>query len=246
MSLKIRLKNLGILKHAEFSLGDLTLICGENNTGKTYAAYALYGFLDSWRKHISFPVNDDHVQNLLTNIVIKIDLAEYVKIADRMLAEACQRYTNQLDTIFAARKGRFRNSEFRVQTVALDNILDKEYERAEAFHKLPAFRYSKKKGSEELTVTRSLSMVRGEEVGARAIEEAISSIIGNVIFSDSLPTPFISSVERTGAAIFRGELDFAARNRPSERTGRTDQHSHLTNLSLCRVDARMWSLCNRA
>ena len=46
MSLKIELKNLGILKHAEFSLGDLTLICGENNTGKTYADYALYGFLN--------------------------------------------------------------------------------------------------------------------------------------------------------------------------------------------------------
>ena len=54
MSLKIRLKNLGILKHAEFSLGDLTVICGENNTGKTYAAYALYGFLDSWIKHDPF------------------------------------------------------------------------------------------------------------------------------------------------------------------------------------------------
>ena len=46
MSLKIELKNLGILKHVEFALGDLTLICGKNNTGKTYAAYALYGFLN--------------------------------------------------------------------------------------------------------------------------------------------------------------------------------------------------------
>ena len=221
MSIKIELKNLGILKQAEFSLGDLTVICGENNTGKTYAAYALYGFLDSWIKHIRFPVNETHVQRLLTNIVLDIDLAEYVEMADRMLAEACRRYTDQLDTVFAASDGRFRNSEFRVQTGALDNILDKEYEGAEDFHKLPAFHYSKKKGSEELTVTRSLSMVRGEEVGARAIEEAIRSIIGSVIFSDSFPNPFISSVERTGAAIFRRELDFAARNRPSERTGRT-------------------------
>ena len=223
MSLKIRLKNLGVLKHAEFSLGDLTLICGENNTGKTYAAYALHGFLDSWREHLRFPVSDAHVQRLLTNIILDIDLAEYVEMADRMLAEACRRYTDQLDTVFAASEGRFRNSEFRVQTGALDNILDKESEGAEYFHKLPAFHYSKKKGSEELTVMRSLSMVRGEEVGARAIEEAIRSIIGSVIFSDYLPNPFISSVERTGAAIFRRELDFAARNRPSERTGRTGQ-----------------------
>ena len=39
MSIKIELKNLGILKQAEFSLGDLTVICGKNNTGKTYIAY---------------------------------------------------------------------------------------------------------------------------------------------------------------------------------------------------------------
>jgi predicted ATPase len=37
------------LRQAEFSLGDLTIICGANNTGKTYATYALYGFLESWR-----------------------------------------------------------------------------------------------------------------------------------------------------------------------------------------------------
>ena len=39
-----------VLKHAEFSLGDFTIICGENNTGKTYVTYALYGFLDLWRR----------------------------------------------------------------------------------------------------------------------------------------------------------------------------------------------------
>ena len=52
MSLTIKLKNIGILKQAEFLLGDLTIICGKNNTGKTYATYALYGFLQSWRKLI--------------------------------------------------------------------------------------------------------------------------------------------------------------------------------------------------
>ena len=226
MSLKIELKNLGILKHAEFSLGDLTLICGENNTGKTYADYALYGFLNSWRKHISFPVNDDHVQNLLANIVMKIDLTEYVERADQMLADACEQYTNQLDTVFAAPKDRFRNSEFHVQTDALDDILNKEYQKTIEFHKMPTFHYFKKKESEELTVYRSMSMVYGEEVGALAIEEAIRSIVGNVIFSDSLPNPFISSVERTGASIFRSELDFARSHR-REIVGRAIQRYPL-------------------
>ncbi|MEY3995944.1 MAG: ATPase domain, partial [Pseudomonadota bacterium] len=29
------IKNIGAIKHAELSLGDLTIICGANNTGKT-------------------------------------------------------------------------------------------------------------------------------------------------------------------------------------------------------------------
>ncbi|WP_416860380.1 hypothetical protein, partial [Helicobacter ganmani] len=44
--MKIHIKNIGMLDEAEFEVGDLTLICGENNTGKTYATYSLYGYLD--------------------------------------------------------------------------------------------------------------------------------------------------------------------------------------------------------
>ena len=45
--MKIKIKNLGVGKQAEFTLGDLTIICGGNNTGKTYATYALFGFLSA-------------------------------------------------------------------------------------------------------------------------------------------------------------------------------------------------------
>ena len=39
----ITVQNLGVLKYATFELGNLTVICGNNNTGKTYATYALFG-----------------------------------------------------------------------------------------------------------------------------------------------------------------------------------------------------------
>ena len=45
---KFLFKNLGPIKEAELELGDLTIIAGRNNTGKTYIAYALYGFLKRW------------------------------------------------------------------------------------------------------------------------------------------------------------------------------------------------------
>lgn len=112
MSLTVRLKNIGILKQAEFSLGDLTVICGENNTGKTYAACALYGFLRYWHQFIRFPISNAQIQQARTEPV-KIELEQ---ATDDMLTKACKKYTEQLHKIFAAPEGTFQNSEFHLLT----------------------------------------------------------------------------------------------------------------------------------
>ena len=44
--MKFEFENLGPIKKASLKLGDLTIIAGHNNTGKTYIAYALFGFLN--------------------------------------------------------------------------------------------------------------------------------------------------------------------------------------------------------
>ena len=122
IGMRIQLKNLGILKHAEFSPGDLTIICGENNTGKTYATYALYGFLRSWRELVDFSISDAQIQRLLVDDVLHIDLSQYVKTANQILVEACEKYRDKLDEVFAATEGRFRNSEFYIE-VEIPDIL---------------------------------------------------------------------------------------------------------------------------
>lgn len=44
--MRFELKNLGPIKKADLELGDLTVIAGRNNTGKTLVAYAIFGFLN--------------------------------------------------------------------------------------------------------------------------------------------------------------------------------------------------------
>ena len=222
MSMKIELKNLGILKHAEFSLGDLTLICGENNTGKTYAAYALYGFLHDWRGLIDFGVSEDQAQRLLADGGVKIGLAGYAEKADWLLADACEQYADQLDRIvFAATEGRFRNSEFQIQTGAID-IRDKEFKREMGIVSDRLLTYAKEKGSDELTVSLLVEKELGRKIDPDFARSAINFIIGYAIFSDSFPDPFVSSVERTGTAMFQRELNLT-RNRLLEAIGKADQ-----------------------
>ena len=222
MSLKIELKNLGILKHAEFSLGDLTIICGKNNTGKTYAAYALYGFLHDWRGLIDFGVSEDQAQRLLADGGVKIGLAGYAEKADWLLADACEQYADQLDRIvFAATEGRFRNSEFQIQTGAID-IRDKEFKREMGIVSDRLLTYAKEKGSDELTVSLLVEKELGRKIDPDFARSAINFIIGYAIFSDSFPDPFVSSVERTGTAMFQRELNLT-RNRLLEAIGKADQ-----------------------
>lgn len=228
MSLKIRLKNLGVLKHAEFSLGDLTLICGKNNTGKTYAAYALHGFLQLWRGLIDFGVSGAQVQRLLTDGRIKIGLGGYVEKAAQLLAAACKQYTEQLDDVFATNEDRFRNSEFHIQTEAI-NVRDKEFTHEIGIIVARFLAYSKKKGSENVTVNLVMDKEIGQQIDPDFVKGAINFIIAHSIFYDSFPLPFVSSAERTGAAVFRRELNFDG-NRRLERIGLASEQTDPQDL----------------
>lgn len=228
MSLTVKLKNIGILKQAEFSLGDLTLICGENNTGKTYATYALYSFLESWRKFIQIPVDHDQISDLLTRGVLKIDLAPYVEKANQVLAEACQRYPEQLDKIFAAPEGTFHKSEFYIEPSTI-HLQDHGFKNETEINQEPFLIASKEEGSEELVFTLVVDRKSSPGIESIFAEDVMSRIIGNAIFSNSFPRPFISSAERTGVAIFRKELNFA-RNRLVEEMGQADQKADLREL----------------
>ena len=79
MALRVSLKNLGILKQADFSLGDLTIICGKNNTGKTYATYALFGFLLGWKSFLEVRISNQTTEDLFKDGITRIDVSPYVR-----------------------------------------------------------------------------------------------------------------------------------------------------------------------
>ncbi len=220
MSLTVKLKNIGILKQAELSLGALTIICGENNTGKTYTAYTLYGFLKSWSNFGSISIGEDQILSLLTHGTLKIELTQYVKQANQALINAYKTYPKQLDKVFAAPEGTFHDSEFHVD-VGENNVRNKEISGRIRTTQEGNFSYSKHEDSEILTVTIEIEKERRDidPIFARMIVELI---ILRAFFSHSLPRPFICSVERTGTATFRKELNFA-RNRLLDQIAQAGQ-----------------------
>jgi len=211
--MKVKIENLGILKQAEFSLGDLTIICGSNNTGKTYATYALFGFLYTWRRLLMLPKFGlkEKIDQLLSDGVISLDLQEYVQQCESILTTGCQRYVRQIPEVFAANEERFKNVDFQIE-LNFDNIqFKKKYERKISTATLEIISISKPENNPYLSITllREKSNIN---LLVNVLEEIIDNSIKDIIFSQFFPRPFIASAERTGAAIFRKELNFA-RNR---------------------------------
>jgi len=218
--MKIKVKNLGVLKQAEFTLGDFTIICGGNNTGKTYATYALYGFLSTWQEFLSIDISADKIEQLLTDGVIHLDLQEYVEKIDQIVAQACQLYTQQLPKIFASQTEIFKETKFQlmidINNLSFPDMFDFELGSASA----KIFAIKKDLESTELIITL---LVEKEKlrIPTDIIEDIISRNIKDIIFLPLFPRPFIASAERTGSAIFRKELNLS-RNRLLEEIWQAD------------------------
>ena len=208
--MKIKVKNLGVLKEAEFELGDLTIICGENNSGKTYAAYALFGFLWNWKSILKVQISTDETDDFIQQSESRVSVGYYLRQYENILKKGCASYTKHLSRIFAASEDLFANTTFEILIDKNDISIPNKFEQHLRIGE--SLRISIVKNVEYEHLNISVVQEGAPDIPRGLIRKIISERIAELIFSSVLPNVFISSTERTGAAIFRKELDFA-RNR---------------------------------
>ena len=208
--MKIAVKNLGPIKQAEFTLGDLTIICGKNNTGKTYITDAFYGFLAFWNGAFTFKVTEDIVNRLLSEGHIELDIRNYLGQAQAVLKDACITYTAQLPRVFATSNNQFTGSEFDIELdaddISQESILGRAKKRTAGTAKTQLISIVKEAGSPLLKI--SLLIEKGKvEVQSDLIGSFIGEALTGIVFENLFPLPFIFVAERTGISIFRNELN---------------------------------------
>ncbi|HQS03428.1 MAG: hypothetical protein B7Y07_05835 [Halothiobacillus sp. 24-54-40] len=220
--MKFEFKKLGLLDEATLELADLTLICGENNTGKTYATYAVYGFLRSWRRLLQMVLAQEIEAIAKAEGAYKFDLQEmfHRKVND-YLAKLGEKYISLLPRTFAANKSFFDG--VRV-VVSVNDTLD--------FSGTPFQRTIKDGPAGKVLATLSkesdsnvLELLIADDSLLRSPFSGLSHFVvdamADIVFSPYLPDTHVSSAERTGAAIFRRELDIA-RTRMLEKLSNMD------------------------
>lgn len=208
--MKFIFENLGLLDQVELEVSDLTLICGENNTGKTYATYAVYGFLRTWRQILRFELSDEIDELLKDSSQYRIDLAlMFEGKVDHYLERMGKEYVSVLPRAFATDSEVFKNTVCKPVSSQATDFLAQSYQRTvQAGPGGKVLATIKKEAGEALLDV----LVADPEILQRpfgGLTDFITDAIADIVFAQHLPRVHIASAERTGAAIFRKELDMA-------------------------------------
>ncbi|EMQ6247854.1 AAA family ATPase, partial [Campylobacter jejuni] len=212
--MKVKLKNVGMLDEAEFEVGNITLICGENNTGKTYATYSLYGYLDFLSNNLTsvfFSIVQKHLNILIPEeYTIEISIDKIIAIYKDTIKNTYSDYKEKLSEILAGKDGDFDDSIFSNQE--LDHFLGelsnndivnsfKEFSEYKNLINLSEInnKYIKLdyKNDENFEIKDRIIMIKTMQL--------LTSFF--LFLTPKYPRPFILSAERTGASMFQKELD---------------------------------------
>ncbi|QEP42507.1 hypothetical protein D5085_04775 [Ectothiorhodospiraceae bacterium BW-2] len=227
--MKISIKNLGAIKQAEFTLGELTIICGGNNTGKTYATHATYGFLDFLRTNAEFPVNQSDIEKLYSEGAVQISLQPYIGDLKKHLNISSKNYSEILHRIFAGSEQHFDDAALTFDMDCGDSKLTDKVELTFGTANRGILNIKSIPDINSIEISLIVEKSDDELPPKHVVEDMIRSGIGNVLMGSVIPKPFLASAERTGAAIFQKELDFT-RNRLVEMLGDKSAKLHPVQL----------------
>ncbi|MCP4651905.1 MAG: AAA family ATPase [Candidatus Omnitrophica bacterium] len=218
--MKVQIQDLGIIKSAEIDLDkDIIMLCGPNNTGKTYVAYSIYGFLKS---ELMLPVEainlSQSISMIFDNGAIEIDLFKLIEeYKEKILTSVASNYQKSLPAIFAAdEKEPFVNTKFElilddVETLK-ENILESAFEHKVFTQEQSGFIFTKPRNSHVLTgvLISDRQVTKPKERNLSIPKEVLIHVliqnISNIFFRFLFPGVYIAPSERNAINIFSKEL----------------------------------------
>ncbi len=205
--MKLNFENLGPIDQASLELAPLTVICGLNNTGKTYVTYATYALLVAWRRLVEWDISHEHMRALQENGVLKVDLQqEFVEKWAQIRSETAKKWKEFLPFALAAPAQRFGETSLSFDFPITSAWVERSYE-SESTSEQGKIIFTAKKPSGSSAIEIAALRETGETWPQFALEDFVRQVMLDSVLSAFLPNVFMASAERTGAAIFKDELN---------------------------------------
>ncbi len=206
--MKFKFSNLGAIDEAVVELAPLTVICGKNNTGKTYITYAIYALLHSWRELISWEVADDDMLKLQSLGTVEIDMkAQFTSHWDEIRETIGRNWKNYLPHALAAPSERFKETALSFEFGLDETWIRKSFKKEFSSNKGRVMFSAEKPENSSLISFAALRDEDSKDFRLFALESFVTQTLLEAVLLPYLPTVFMVSTERTGAVAFKEELN---------------------------------------
>lgn len=233
--MKFAIKNLGPIKESEMEFGDLTILCGRNNTGKTYLTYNTFNYLDAIKYFLEVPIEREYAERLLNDGKLDLPLRGFFAHANEYIRDSMRPWVGKkAHWQMASHEDLYKNVEM---TLSLEPER-LEYMLRELHFSWPSIQMTKEcslkvekeQDQETLSILlqNNAEKLPDEEVVVDQLKRLVKGMIQSVI-----PDLFIITCERTGAAVFRTSF-IASR----EISARQNADSRLVDEIYQRMDFR--------
>jgi AAA15 family ATPase/GTPase len=223
--MEFTVRDFGPIKDATLSLGNLTVICGRNNTGKTYLTYSLYNFLSfatDFFDGIRIKLPQEQVERFVQGGTANFDGFALAENYNTCFQNGnMQRFAEKMPELSTVQEAIVKNASFSF-TADVEEIKrrwsDREIPQLRV--RLPRegfFIEARKKrdsGMIEFRLATGLE-ARAQEGGVEdrpndplrpgVLEQHLHRIL-SYLLNHCLPSAFVITCERTGISVFRNEF----------------------------------------
>ena len=214
--MNVEFKNLGFVKNIELNLDkNLIVLCGPNNSGKTYVAYALYGLMKYKSQVPTSKKIISKIKNLFEEGQIDIDIKKLLENdSENFLELISKSYIERISGVFAAEKINFNKFDLNLKLNNINSIIEKltpiSIQQEIGVRNSFTIKIFKEENSHILTcllINRdSKATDYKSEIPTNVVLEVISDRIFDIITNFVFPNTYIAPAERIAINIFSKEL----------------------------------------
>lgn len=211
--MKFGIKNLGPIKDADIELGDLTIICGKNNCGKTYLTYSLYSFLTTIQRSFVFQIskiNEQYFDDCYKEGSCSIDAALIWENFNSLLCNAMKDFKEALP-LFLTIAPQTLHKELNISTIMEDRDYNKfkEAQGAARFQVTEKCMFHIKKQAQSSKIIIRIENT-GERLPRRENLRKMFNVVCSIFFNQIFPDAFSLTGERSGISLFADNIaDFS-------------------------------------
>lgn len=207
--MKIQFRNIGAIKKMAFELKPgLTLLCGPNNTGKTWTAYAIFSILHGLKHNGLNWITEAEINQLKTTGMIEIDFTLLTQ-SQPFLSQVSRTLGEQLADAFDAPAALF--DENCIQVGNLYHGI-KEDDECHSTWRMGDYIFKASITGSVQSKKLAISLIKQEknnndsQIDTVFLLETFNQLISQMVADSYVSRPYVLTAERSAISLFSKEL----------------------------------------